>query len=109
MCVYNICNRTYLQHVTRRMGNCTGPITLGLRKQSSQDRLDELLQSPAFHRIHQRHGERPSSLSSTLAYCLRTVDGDLEKEHLGLAAASYDKFLAQQYRNSEVLFSGPKC
>jgi len=80
-------------------------IKLGLRKQSSQDRLDELLQSPAFHRIHQRHGERPSSLSSTLAYCLRTVDGDLEKEHLGLSAASYDKFLAQQLN----FHSGPKC
>ena len=73
-----------------------GPIKLGLRKQSSQDRLDKLLQSPAFHRIHQRHRERPSSLSFTLAYCLRTVDGDLEKERLGPSAASYDKFLAQQ-------------
>ncbi len=81
-------------------------VKLGLRKQSSQDRLDELLQSPAFHRIHQRHGGRPSSLSSTLAYCLRTVDGDLEKEHLGLPAASYDKFLASVVDLLQVFIRG---
>ena len=55
--------------------------------QSSEDRLRELLKSPAFQRL----GNREDCSLEELRYCLRAVDGDLEKEKLGLSEESYQE------------------
>lgn len=52
---------------------------------SSEDRLADLLESPAFQRIR---GRQECSVNA-LSYCLRAVDGDLERDHLGLP--TYDE------------------